>query len=204
MADARGLPHVVHGPHHRLAALHYLSDVSQRQHALVYPVEMHHVSPLELRKRRYVRSAVCDVYLEKMIFREPQMIVYAPSFPQKVPAGAHPAGHFRHGDAVGLLVTHKHLCLLAAVDERLQQSSCGNRRSSGTLACIYNQYIHFACPTFSPYLRLQTGFLKTPYCFPECSLSYAKIAQGECRNKAGKTTFYQTWYCRTDAYLMQR
>ena len=117
------------------------------------------------------------------------MIVYAPSFPQKVPAGAHPAGHFRHGDAVGLLVTHKHLCLLAAVDERLQQSSCGNRRSSGTLACIYNQYIHFACPTFSPYLRLQTGFLKTPYCFPECSLSYAKIAQGEYRNKAGKQRF---------------
>ena len=67
MTDARSRPHVVHCPHHRLTAFQYFPYVSERKHALVYPVQMDNVSPLKLRQRRYVGAAIGNVYLKKMV-----------------------------------------------------------------------------------------------------------------------------------------
>ena len=67
MADARSGPQVVHGPHHRLAAAHYLAYAVERQHALVNPVEVYHVSLLKLRQTGYVAARIGNVYLEQML-----------------------------------------------------------------------------------------------------------------------------------------
>ena len=47
VADGRSRPDVVHGPDYRLAAIQDFPDTFQRQHSLIHPMQMNHVSLLE-------------------------------------------------------------------------------------------------------------------------------------------------------------
>ena len=51
---------------------------------------------------------------------------------------------------------------------------------------------------------VQTSGMKACFLIPECSLSYAKIVQGERRNKAGKRSFTRLGTAEPQPILLQR
>ena len=51
---------------------------------------------------------------------------------------------------------------------------------------------------------VQTSGMKACFQIPECSLSYAKIVQGESRNKAGKRSFTRLGTAEPMPILLQR
>ena len=122
MAYARGGPKIVHGPYYRLAAAQYLADGAEREHALVYPIEVYHVGLLELGQAGYVGACVGYIYLEEVPTLKVQVEEYGETFPQKVEPGEPTVRQLHHGDLVGLLLGYEHLCLDTVVVECLHKS----------------------------------------------------------------------------------
>ena len=138
MADGGGWPYVVHGPYHGLAAAQYLSDARERQHALVYPVQVYKVGLLELPQPGYVGSGVGYVYIEQMLSAKVQMAENHKALPQEVPLLHGRLRQLDHGKGVGILIAHKHLCLYAVVVQSLHQPVGCNCRTACPLAGIYH------------------------------------------------------------------
>ena len=81
VANGRGGPDVVHGPHHRLAALQDLLYSFQGEHPLVDPMQVDDVGLAKLVGLGDVSSAVGDVHLEQVPLAEMEMAEDAPSLP---------------------------------------------------------------------------------------------------------------------------
>ena len=85
MTDAGGWPEIMHGPHHRLAALQYLADALEREHTLIDPREMDDVSLLKLPQLGDVGTSGSHIYLPQMQVGEMEMPEGAPALPEKIP-----------------------------------------------------------------------------------------------------------------------
>ena len=62
MTDGCAGPHVMHGPHHGLAAAQDAGELMEGEHALVDPVQMNDVCGLELGKLCDIRSTTCNIH----------------------------------------------------------------------------------------------------------------------------------------------
>ena len=136
VAYRRGGPDVVHRPYHRLSRVEYLADILQREHALVYPVQMDDVCLLEFGQLCDVGACVGGVYLPQMAAVQPQMEIYRQSFPQEIEVVAPRLGQTAHRDVLCLLVAHQHLGFYAAVVERFHQPARSHSRSASPLARV--------------------------------------------------------------------
>lgn len=85
VADAGTRPHVVHGPYHGFARCKDFLDVLQRQHSLVYPVEMNDIRLLELRKRGNIRTCIGDVHGKDILLFEAVGFPYDDTLPYEFP-----------------------------------------------------------------------------------------------------------------------
>ena len=142
MAQRGGWPHVVHGPYYGFPAFEDLADGTQREHALINPVQMDDVGFLEFRQTCYVVARIGDVDVEEMLFGEAHVPEDAPTLPQEMPLSEDGTGHLGHGDRLCLLIAHQHLGLNSIVVKGIHQTVgcyCG---ATGLLACIYYEYSH--------------------------------------------------------------
>ena len=76
---------------------------------------------------------------------------------------------------------------------KLIKSGCATHRRSVLISGIHtlSQSAHGLQSHSLSYTKImQTSGKKVYFQFPECSLSYTKMAQGECNGKGGKTCFY--------------
>ena len=85
VTDGRSWPDVVHGPDHWLATVHDFPDTFQRQHSLVDPMEMNHVSLLEFRKGSDIISCIGYIKGKEILFGKMQMPENAPALPKETP-----------------------------------------------------------------------------------------------------------------------
>ena len=142
VADGRGRPHIVHRPDHRFTAVDNLSDILERQHTLVDPMQMNDIRLLELWQGSDVETDVGDVYAKEVLAREMEMPEDAPSFPQEIPLGTQGTLHSHYGDIIAHLVTHQHLSLNAIIVKGIHQTVGSHSSSTRPLACIYYEYSH--------------------------------------------------------------
>ena len=75
----------MHGPHHGLPTTQDLPDTTQREHALIDPVQMDDVCLLKLTQTGDVRPRIGDVDFEKMLTRMHSQKDAEP-LPKKVPS----------------------------------------------------------------------------------------------------------------------
>ena len=125
-------------PDDALAALQDAGDAVQRQHALVYPVQVDDVCLLELLGAGDVDAHIGNVCLPQT--RPPESAAWqdGQAFQELRYLVAYPAN--RNG--VGLLVAHHELRLHAVGIESIQKTTGCNGTSTATFTCTYEQHLH--------------------------------------------------------------
>ena len=143
MTDGRQWPHVVHRPHDRLAALEDFLKTTQREQALIHPMQMDDVGLLKLWRVGDVDSRVGYRHLEKILATKAVVQLDDKAFPVETPLFlqlAPSTGHY--GDVVGLLVTHHHLGLHTVVVQCVAQTRGRHGSTACALTCVHYQYSH--------------------------------------------------------------
>ena len=85
VANGRCGPDVVHGPYHSLVGVKNLPYAFQREHSLVYPVQVYDICLAELPQSGDVRAGVGNVYLEEVVFAEMGMEKDHEALPKETP-----------------------------------------------------------------------------------------------------------------------
>ena len=96
----------MHGPDDRLACLQNLTDITQRQHTLVHPMQMDDVGLLKLWQTGDISPCIGDIKLEEPLSIKMQMHKDDQSLPKETPSLAQPTSQSHHGNLVSRLVAH--------------------------------------------------------------------------------------------------
>ena len=142
MTDRGGGPQVVHRPHHGFL-LDDLTDILQRQHALVDPMQVDHVSLLKLGQAGDIRAAIGDVHFEEAFLLQVHRQPDTEALPQEMPLLAPGVLQPYHRQLVGALLFHQHLGLHTVVVQCDHQSVGGHGGATRILTCIDDQDSHF-------------------------------------------------------------
>ena len=85
MADAGAGPHVVHGPYDGLSRSENLSEVIEREHSLIHPMQMDDIGLLEFGQGGDVRSGVGYIYRKEVMLLEVVGFPDDYTFPNELP-----------------------------------------------------------------------------------------------------------------------
>ena len=85
MADTGKGPHVVHGPYDGLTRFDDASDVGQRKHSLIDPMQMDDVCLGEFGERQDICSGIGNIYFEKVVLLETVGFPDDDAFPNELP-----------------------------------------------------------------------------------------------------------------------
>ena len=138
----------MHGPYHSLVGVKNLPYAFQREHSLVYPVQVYDICLAELPQSGDVRAGVGNVYLEEVVFAEMGMEKDHEALPKETPLSPESLWQPHYCDIVRDLVADKHLRFHAVVVQRIQKSVGGNSCASCLFTRIDYKYSHcFRCLT---------------------------------------------------------
>ena len=85
MADSGKGPHIVHSPYNRFARIDDAADVCQREHTLVYPMQVDDICLGKFGQGSNVCTRVGNIYFEKVVFLESVGFPDDYSFPNELP-----------------------------------------------------------------------------------------------------------------------
>ena len=156
MADAGHVPHVVHGPYHRLAEGRDSLRLFEREQPLVHPVEAYHVG-LHHRRMFVERHPVgSGVDLEESLSVQSVGQKYLEPFCQE---GAFElprlAGGLNKGRVCKFL-GHKHTCVDSGRPERIHKPETHHCGSSCAVRFVDDhdfERVHFRCSVWNVYSR---------------------------------------------------
>ena len=133
----------MHRPYHRLAAIKNSPYAPQRQHALIYPMQMNDVSLLKFRSLCDVDACIGYRHRKEVLAAEEIVQPYHKPFVDEAPRFSEPAANSRHIEVVGIFLNHQHLGLNTIVDKGFGEPACCNGRPTRSLACIDNKDSHY-------------------------------------------------------------
>ena len=140
------VPHVVHGPDDVFAGFGHAAYAPERQHALIDPVEHHHVSLFYQRMALQRQSVAACAYLEQCGTIETVGHEYFQMLLQKWHACA-PLRCGKNHIGVGCgFVNHQHLYVCALGTKCLHQPIAYYRGSAAHIAVVYNYNFHLRSP----------------------------------------------------------
>ena len=142
VANAGAGPHVVQCPYHGLARGQYLLKPLQRQHPLIYPMQVDDVRFAELRQAGNVGATVGNGDGKEVLPAETILPPDDKPLPQEVPPQPPRSGQGHGSDMVGLFVAHQHFGLHSVVVQGFGQPIGCHGSTTGTLGCIDNENSH--------------------------------------------------------------
>ena len=142
VADAGAGPHVVHRPYDRFARLQYLADVLQRQHALIYPMQVDDVRLLEFGQGGDVRACVGYVDGKQVMLLETVGAPYHNAFPNESPHHAPIVLQGHNGNLLRLFVTNQQFGFYAVILQGIHQAAGGYGGAAHAFGGIYQQDSH--------------------------------------------------------------
>ena len=146
VADACEGPHVVHGPHHALAAVHDAAQVGEREHGLVGPVQVYDVGLAEGGVAGDVVAEACRVDAPQPLAAEAVAEHDFGSFEGELGLAPQCGLEGQHAAflGLGLCVAAQHAGLHTPLVEGAQQAQGRNGRTACVAGGVHQQHLERA------------------------------------------------------------
>ena len=145
MAYTGGIPHVVHGPYHPFPHSAYPAYFPERQHALIDPIEHHHIGLPHKRMLRQRQAVGSNRHRKKILAGKAIRSKNSGMLRQKGYLFPQAACSYMHAIIIAGFMHHKHRYILAHCHQSLEQTHAHNRGSATAIAMVYNHYLHRRC-----------------------------------------------------------
>ena len=119
VANSGKRPHIVHCPHHFFAGGKDFADFIQRQHSLIYPVEVDDIGFYKFRMFGNGNAGIGNGNIEQVFARKAVAEKNSSAFPNEIPFVSGFTANLYHILIVRVFISHQHLHIFSVSLQRL-------------------------------------------------------------------------------------